>query len=160
MKYYYPVDRSTKANNIIAPKFRIASSHGATNYLTYDAAFRRCASYQEKGYPAGRWRLPTVAEIMYITKLSTDGVIVRLFGSTTNGGTSEYWCNSGYISVRDGTDAASKQPPIAYPGVTSRSGNTYVRCVYDEWYWSGMKVNNTDVSTVAVDQFTWGDIAR
>ena len=160
LKYYYPVDRSDKANNIIAPKFRIASSHGATNALTYDAAFRRCASYQEKGYPAGRWRLPTVAEIMYITKLSTDGVIARLFGGTDNGGTSEYWCNSGYVSVRDGTDANSKLPPTPYPGVTSRSGDTYVRCVYDEWYWSGIKVNNTDVSTVTQTQFTWGDIER
>ena len=163
LKYYYPVDRSSKANNIIAPKFRIASSHGATNALTYDAAFRRCASYQEKGYPAGRWRLPTVAEIMYITKLSTDGVIVRLFGSSSssnNGETSEYWCNSGYISVHDGTDDSSKLPPTAYPGVTSRSGNTYVRCVYDEWYWSGIKVNGTDVSTVSQNQFTWGDIER
>ena len=153
LSYYYPVDRSNEANNVIAPKFRVASSHGATNALTYANAFRRCASYQEAGYPAGRWRLPTVAEVTYAMKLSADGKITRLFGGTTNGGTSEYWCNSGYIMVYDGTDAASKQAPVAYPGVTSRSGNTYVRCVYDEWYWGSDKVANTST-------FTWGDAAR
>lgn len=164
LTYYYPVNRDNAANNIIAPKFRIASSHGATNALTYEAAFRRCASYQEKGYPAGRWRLPTVAEIMYITKLSADGKIQRLFGSSGtkyNGGTSEYWCNSGYVSVHDGEDAASKQPPTPYPGVTSRTGDTYVRCVYDNWYWDGMTLNGNDISTVTpLGTFKWGDVPR
>lgn len=153
LSYYYPVDRSFAANNIIAPKFRVASSHGATNALNYASAFRRCASYQEAGYPAGRWRLPTVAEVTYAMKLNADGKIDRLFGSKTNGGTSEYWCNSGYISVYDGTDAASKQAPIAYPGVTKTSGNVYVRCVYDDWYWGDGKI--ADLRT-----FTWGDMTR
>ncbi len=164
LTYYYPVDRRESANNIIAPKFRVASSHGATNALTYDAAFRRCASYQENGYPAGRWRLPTVAEIMYITKLSADGMIIRLFGSGSandNGKTSEYWCNSGYVSVRDGNNTASKLPPTPYPGVTSRSESTYVRCVYDDWYWEKMTYNNIDISKLTNKAtFTWGDVPR
>ena len=151
LSYYYPVDDASAADNIIAPSFRIASSHGATTALSYANAFRRCASYQEKGYPAGRWRLPTVAEISYITKLSTDGKIVRLFGSTTNGSTSDYWCNSGYMTVYDGTNAASKTPPVSHPGATS--GNKYVRCVYDEWYWGSEKIAN-------LQTFTWGDVAR
>ncbi len=151
LSYYYPVDDASAADNIIAPSFRIASSHGATTALSYANAFRRCASYQEKGYPAGRWRLPTVAEISYITKLSTDGKIVRLFGSTTNGSTSDYWCNSGYMTVYDGTNAASKTPPVSHPGETS--GNKYVRCVYDEWYWGSEKIAN-------LQTFTWGDVAR
>ena len=155
LRYYYPVDRSEAANNIIAPKFRVASSHGATNALTYANAFRRCASYQEAGYPAGRWRLPTVAEVTYAMKLNADGKIERLFGSGTqanNGKTSAYWCNCGYILVHDGNDAASKLPPEPYPGVTDRD-DTYVRCVYDEWYWGSGKIG--DLAT-----FTWGDAPR
>lgn len=158
LTYYYPVDPSTNANNIIAPKYRVASSHGATTTLSYQYAFRRCASYQEKGYPAGRWRLPTVAEVSYITKLNADGMIVRLFGSTSNGETTDYWCNSGYVTVYDGTDAASKQAPVVHTGT---SGSKYVRCVYDEWYWDGIKYNGTDYTTVTpLTTFKWGDIER
>lgn len=158
LSYYYPVDPDERANNIIAPKYRVASSHGATTQLTYANAYRRCASYQEKGYPAGRWRLPTVAEITYITKLNADGMIVRLFGNTTNNSTTDYWCNSGYVSVYNGTNAASKQAPVVHTGT---SGSKYVRCVYDEWYWEGIKYNGTDCTTVTpLTTFKWGDIAR
>ena len=151
LSYYYPVNNDSSADNIIAPSFKVASSHGATSTLSYANAFRRCASYQEKGYPAGRWRLPTVAEISYITKLNADGKIVRLFGSTTNNQTTDYWCNSGYVTVYDGTNAASKQAPVPHPGETS--GNKYVRCVYDEWYWGSEKISS-------LTTFTWGDVAR
>ena len=156
LSYYHPVDPSTNADNIIAPKYRVASSHGATTTLSYAYAFRRCASYQEKGYPAGRWRLPTVAEVSYITKLNADGKIVRLFGSTNNGDTTDYWCNSGYVTVYDGTDEISKQAPVAHTGT---SGDKYVRCVYDEWYWDGMTYNEDDVTTVTpLTTFRWGDM--
>ena len=153
LTYYYPVDPDTKANSIIAPKYRVASSHGATTDLTYANAFRRCASYQEKGYPAGRWRLPTVAEVSYITKLNADGKIVRLFGNTTNGSQTNYWCNSGYITVYGGN---STNAPVPHIGDTS--GSRYVRCVYDEWYWDGIKYNGTDYTTVTpLTTFKWGD---
>ena len=149
LSYYHPVDNSTSVDNIIAPEVRIASSHGATTTLNYQYAFRRCASYQEKGYPAGRWRLPTVAEIMYITKLSSDGRIATLFGG--GGSNSDYWCNSGYVRVYN-----SGASPRAFTGTT---GNKYVRCVYDEWYWDGIKYNGTDHTTVTpLTTFKWGDI--
>lgn len=159
LTYYYPVDRN--ASNIIAPKFRVASSRGTTQPVTYANAFRRCASYQEYGYPAGRWRVPTAAEIQYITKLSTDGMIERLFGTSNNNETSDYWCNDGYITVYDGTNAASKTPPVLHPGVTSKNSNTWVRCVYDDWYWDDMKLNGEDVSQVTPKTtFKWGDMSR
>lgn len=158
LSYYYPVDPDGKADNIIAPKYRVASSHGATTVLSYANAFRRCASYQEKGYPAGRWRLPTVAEVSYITKLNADGMIVRLFGNSTNDSKSDYWCNSGYVTVYNGTDAASKQAPVPNTGT---SGTKYVRCVYDEWYWDGITYDGNDYTTVTpLTTFKWGDIAR
>ena len=154
LSYYYPVDHSSKANNIIAPKFRIASSRGATSPMTYANAFRRCASYQEFGYPAGRWRLPTVAEVMYIAKLNADGKIERLLGGGSNS-TTDYWCNNGYVTVNNTT---SDPPQMNY---STPSGTKYVRCVYDDWYWNGMEYNGNDVSTVSpVTTFKWGDIQR
>ena len=148
MTYYYPSDNSSDADNIIAPRFRIASSRGATGPMYYDNAFRRCATYQEDGYPAGRWRVPTKAEIEYIAKLNADGKIDMLLGSET--GTSDYWCNSGYVRVKMGV------APIYYP-LTSNDGPTFVRCVYDDWYWSA-----TDSPRIQTgrNNFRWGDQLR
>lgn len=153
LSYYYPVDHTSKANNIIAPKFRIASSRGATQPMTYANAFRRCASYQEFGYPMGRWRLPTVAEVMYIAKLNADGKIERLLGGGTSG-TTDYWCNNGYVTVNN----TNNDPPEM--NYSTPTGTKYVRCVYDDWYWSGMTLNGNDVSQVSKTTATWGDIAR
>ena len=57
--------------NMIAPKFRLASGYavlvtGATEVRTLENLKKRCASYQEDGYPAGRWRLPTLSEFQII----------------------------------------------------------------------------------------------
>ena len=81
ISYYYPAG-GAEYDYFIAPKFRIASSFGSTQPMTFDNAKRRCSSYQEDGYPAGRWRLPTVAEITYMAQLTTDGLIPRLLGGS------------------------------------------------------------------------------
>lgn len=148
MTYYYPVDNSSASDNIIAPRFRIASSKGATNPMTYPNAFRRCATYQEDGYPAGRWRVPTKAEIEYIAKLNADGKIDMLLGSSS--GTTDYWCNSGYVTVEMG------QTPI-YTEYSGETTNRYVRCVYDDWYWSN--TTNPRIEN-GRNNFRWGDEAR
>jgi hypothetical protein len=149
MTYYYPSNNSSDSDNVIAPRFRIASSKGATQPMTYPNAFRRCATYQEDGYPAGRWRVPTKAEIEYIAKLNADGKIDRLLGSES--GTTDYWCNSGYVTVEIG------QTPI-YNVYSGESTTRYVRCVYDDWYWS-----NTTYPRIAQgsrNNFRWGDQLR
>ena len=145
--YYYPAG-GAEYDNFIAPKFRIASSFGSTQPTSYDNAKRRCASYQEDGYPAGRWRLPTVAEITYMAQLTTDGLIPRLLGGDT-GGNTDYWSNNGYVSVPDGTSSAA---PTASTGTSS---TRYVRCVYDDWYWE-----DTVYERVTKTTFTWGDQNR
>ncbi|MCH5335754.1 MAG: hypothetical protein J1D86_08160 [Alistipes sp.] len=77
---YYPTDESGMKDNYVAPKLRIASSFGNTGgNFGAEMARRRCAAYQEGGYPAGRWRLPTRAEIEFISQLSRDGRIPLLF---------------------------------------------------------------------------------
>lgn len=146
---YYPSIMDASGDNIIAPKIRIASSHGKTSTLSYANALRRCATYQEDGYPAGRWRVPTKAEIMYMAQLNTDKKIPRLLGSSTNGTTTDYWCNSGYVTVVNGNGTSD---PVYSSGKT---GDKYVRCVYDEWFWE-----NTQYPTVTKTTFTWGDQKR
>ena len=148
LTYYYPAG-GEEYTNFIAPKFRIASSFGATMPVTVDDSKRRCASYQEDGYPAGRWRLPTAAEITYMAQLTTDGLIPRLLGGSTGSGTTDYWSNNGYVTVADGTNTAA---PVPHTGGT---GTKYVRCVYDEWYWE-----DTVYETVTKTTFTWGDQSR
>ena len=141
---YYPTIETQDGWNIIAPKFRIASSYGVTNDISYANAQKRCASYQEDGYPAGRWRLPTQAETEFIVRLSADGVIPVLFSPGNN-----YWC------------AGGRANPIQGGGVTitpSTGNNTGpVRCVYDEWYWENSAYPRLPGNTVT---FTWGDAAR
>ena len=77
---YYPTEETDSKANVIAPKLRIASSYGSVRSNLHRAgARRRCAAYQEAGRPAGRWRLPTLAEIKYISRLSAKGRIPQLF---------------------------------------------------------------------------------
>lgn len=136
LKYYYPT--APASDKIIAPKFRIASSYGVTSEITYANAQKRCAFYQEDGYPAGRWRMPTPAEIKYMIQFANEGKITVLL-------TPGYYYWSGYqntaYTYEDG-DIDSKT-----------SGSAYVRCVYDEWYWGSEKA--CDIET-----FTWGDEPR
>ena len=148
LSYYYPVGTDTSFNKMIAPRIRIASSFGATVYMTYYDAFRRCASYQESGYPAGRWRIPTKAEIEYIAKLNSDDMIPLLLGSSS--GTTDYWCNSGYMRVEQG------KTPTYYQATTTSEG--YVRCVYDDWYWS--ESTRSHLPADKINTFTWGDMLR
>lgn len=142
--YYYPTDTSTAASNMISPQFRIASSYGVTSGISFDNAQRRCASYQEDGYPAGRWRVPTTAELKYIVQLSAKGYITILFN---NGG--NYWAADGKIWVPNSSSGT----------VTQGSGNSaFVRCVYDDWYWGAERLVTSGATTLT--SFTWGDMPR
>ena len=133
LTYYYPA-RQEDADNVVAPAFKIASSWGVTYDISFESAQKRCASYQENGYPAGRWRVPTEAEIAYVVSLSHDEKIPELFDGT-------YFASSGnyYNSSRN--------------DFTGSGGAQAVRCVYDVWYWGDDKIENPN-------RFTWGDEPR
>lgn len=134
LQYYYPTRKDNP--NFIAPKFRIVSAYGRMGSGNYSVADleKRCATYQEAGYPAGRWRLPTGAELQYIGQLCGDGVIPLLFntGATYNSANGAYSYQNGNFS-HVGTQNAS------------------TRCVYDEWYWQ----DKCDPTV-----YTWGDAPR
>ena len=113
---------------MLAPVFKIASSYGKTTQVTYQNAVRRCAAYQENGYPAGRWRIPTKGEIEFIVQRSTGGDIPTLF----DGG---YWASNGQSYSSSNTN----NPWSGTAGNISGNTTNYVRCVYDVWYWGDDK---------------------
>ena len=105
--YYYPTLTSSEYANYIAPKFRICSGYGRLNNGTVDnrdEAERRCAAYQEDGYPAGRWRLPTRAELEFIGRLCADDLIPTLFSNKS------YWAaSSAFTYSTNGTFTETKR---------------------------------------------------
>lgn len=117
---YLPADVNVNPK-MISPEFMFASSYGqCPAFINKEKAERRCATYQEDGYPAGRWRLPTEAEVKYAIQLYNWEVIPQLFSENVN-----YWSANGKIN-----------------GNGVNNGNSYyngeqvaVRCVYDTWYW-------------------------
>lgn len=144
MSYYHPTDETSRTSNMISPQFMIASSYGKTTDLNKGNAKKRCAAYQEDGYPAGRWRIPTQAEIEYIVQLSAWGIIPVLFGTAGSYSGTTYWSANGAITVVPGNGTAT--------AVNNPNSNSsyYVRCVYDTWYWT---------DKCDKDEFTWGDKA-
>lgn len=110
----------TDSRKVVSPGFLIASSYGKTTSVGFDRAKERCASYQENGYPAGRWRLPTEGEIAYLVALSNNGFVPNMF----NG---DYWASS--QRYYDSTNSRFS------PNNGTDTGEHAVRCVYDVWYW-------------------------
>ena len=113
-------------------QFRLASGYAvlhsqAAEARTLENLKKRCASYQEDGYPAGRWRLPTRAEFQFIMTQIALGNLPTVYISGT-----EYWCAHG-----TGTPQANGTIRMDYIGYDG-SGHS-VRCVYDEWYWDSVQ---------------------
>ena len=128
LTHYRPTD-PTGTENMISPEFLVASSYGAVGddyYFNLETAVKRCASYQENGYPAGRWRVPTAAEIKFIVGLSVDGIIPSLFTFGRND-TEGYWSANGKVIGN-----TQGRPEL---NTNYNYRDTAVRCVYDIWYW-------------------------
>ena len=146
LEYYYPTSTEANSYQVIAPKFRIASKLGGYSNSDPDGAALRCASYQEHGFPAGRWRLPTTAEVLYIIELQRLGKIQQLFyGGTT------------YFSATDRVATDDNNNYTLQYGLGENRAS--VRCVYDEWYWGSEReaIKNSSYNNYGGYQFTWGD---
>ena len=143
--------------NMIAPKFRLASGYAvlstsSSTVQTLENLKKRCASYQEDGYPAGRWRLPTRAEFQFIMTQIDLGNLPEVYLEETT-----YWCAHGMGTPNNGVIN------MKYVGYDS-SGHS-VRCVYDEWYWENSETyrlgaTNANGTFTPSDTFTWGDMPR
>ena len=146
LQYYYPTSTEANSYQVIAPKFRIASKLGGYSRSDPAGAALRCASYQEHGFPAGRWRLPTTAEVLYIIELQRLGKIQQLFyGSTT------------YFTATDRVATDDNNNYTLTTGIGTSQAS--VRCVYDEWYWGSEReaIKNSSYDNFGGYQFTWGD---
>ena len=146
LTWYYPTDRnSDRTANMLAPSYRVSSKFNGTEFspIAMPYAEYRCAAYQEDGFPAGRWRLPTKAEVHFIAQLSAKGFIELLFN---NGGV--YWSANGAIKVNGEKveDDSSK--------------TALLRCVYDSWYWDKVDGLNGDPRWPDRTKFVWGDKER
>ena len=109
----------TDLDNIIAPVFMLASEWGrqGSGTSSFETVAHRCATYQEAGYPAGRWRLPTEAEVAFCANLQANGFIGQVFKNGT------YWVSNGRTVQVSGSTVS-----------VGGTGNS-TRCVYDIWYW-------------------------
>ena len=121
--------------NIIAPRFLVSSALNANSGLTFDTAVKRGATYQEAGYPAGRWRLPSEAEIAFIVARQRDGVIPNLYATNTF-----YWSGSGrlvYVPASSSTPISFYTPAEAASSGLEGGDDTTFSCrfVYDLWQW-------------------------
>lgn len=151
LKYYYPTSGADSTKNMIAPKFRIASSYGvlhtsATASMSLDGMRKRCASYQEDGYPAGRWRLPTEAEFKFILSQVDKKSLPNIYVPNT-----PYWCAHG-VGIPQGEGKVE----MKYVQQYGNDEGCSTRCVYDEWYWG----SEPALTGTAKSTFTWGDEPR
>ncbi|MBQ6016020.1 MAG: hypothetical protein IJL22_06950 [Bacteroidales bacterium] len=120
-----------KDRSLISPRFLISSALNANTGLTWEQVVKRGATYQEAGYPAGRWRLPSEAEIAFIVARQRDGVIPNLYATNTF-----YWAGSGRL-VYVPADANASISFYTTTEAASQTSDTTFSCrfVYDLWYW-------------------------
>ncbi len=152
MENYYPAAEDDDHKVFVAPSFRIASSFGTSSAMDRDDAIYRCAVYQEDGYPAGRWRLPTEAEVFYMITLSQKGKIPTLFSAEERMSAGGYWSANGVVFPL--TSGEVETCTISQAG-NYNGGSHWARCVYDEWFWA-----NTAHERASITVWTWGDEER
>ena len=159
LKYYYPTEDFGNSFQIIAPKFRVVSFNNASGKeCTAVSAAMICASLQEDGFPAGRWRLPTIAEVQYIIYLQGQGAIQEIFSSSSSCYATASYGNADK-SRRITLSLNETNKSLIWNNVAEKIS---VRCVYDDWYWGSereaVKATGTAANTPGGEYaFTWGD---
>lgn len=145
LRWYYPTENSSRTENMVAPSYRISSKFSGIEFGKLDKKYAeyRCAAFQEDGFPAGRWRLPTKAEINFIGMLSAKGFFEFLFNDND-----VYWSANGAVMV-SGSSVDYVDSPTAL-----------LRCVYDSWYWDKIDGLEGDPRQPQRDVFVWGDKER
>ena len=142
LEVYYPTDETSRTENMIAPAYRISTKLSGTytnTKISKEQALYRCAAFQENGFPAGRWRLPTMAEISFSSQLSANNVYDPQFSK-------EYWSANGVVYVDDASGSVTPRP---------NATEAFVRCVYDSWYWGDDRVLDSEGLPSI---FAWGDV--
>lgn len=140
--------RNEEDRSIIAPRFLVSSGMTEllvgqipTEFINFE---KRAATYQEAGYPAGRWRLPTEAEVAFIAARQSDGTIPDIFNRDV-----PYYCASGRWVIIPTTGDLQFGVDTDYQ-ITVWGSRYYIyelldaKFVYDLWYW-GDETSTTNV---------------
>ena len=157
LTYYYPTEISSRTKYMLAPSYRISSKFGGIEFgdITLEYAQRRCAAYQEDGFPAGRWRVPTLGEVSFVAQLSNKKQFAVLFNEK-----GYYWSAHGAVYIKE-NGAGIKEEPTR--------DKAMLRCVYDTWYWGEdqseydswrRREMPPDDPAMLRNQFVWGDKPR
>ena len=136
---------SDNYRSMIAPHILISSGLTEVSLNScahdYNSFAKRAATYQEAGFPAGRWRLPTEAEVAFIAARQYDKTIPAIFNTDVT-----YYTSSGRFVVipKNQSDGLKyftydQLNRVATACGYSR-GTTYAdlidaKFVYDVWYW-------------------------
>lgn len=142
LRYYYPTNESQDDEHafMVAPVFRMSSGATdpyigtyslrdvASDNLLRENARRRCAALQENGYPAGRWRIPTIGEMLFFRMLQKKNVLPEIFGKDGNEYRSHWTAQYLMKFDKDGSD-------VRMYAANDSQKHKWVRCVYDDWYW-------------------------
>ena len=134
--------------NVIAPRFLVSSglteillnttgrpTPGTNNSTLFLNFVKRGATFQEAGFPAGRWRLPTEAEVAFIASRQKDKTIPEIFNRNV-----PYFCSSGrwFIipdsgsEIQFGSDINQRYRSDSYNTIAE---DIDAKFVYDLWYW-------------------------
>lgn len=157
LEFYYPTIESEETMNMVAPLYRFASSYGtvgAGNLLatpnTRKLGRRRIATYQERQFASGRWRLPTYGELRLIVWLSVTQKIPTLFNDSQ-----DYLTAQGvYKVITKGTNKGALQK------VTDKTTYCNARGVYDDWYWDEEKNYILQSEEDGSYRYTLGDMPQ
>ncbi len=128
--------KASDASNYIAPEFICCSGLATGPALSVDDLAKRAALYQEAGYPAGRWRLMTEAELIFLAELQVNHIIPALFNQSDKAD-GVYAASNGTF-YRFNTDGTYTQEPS--------HSKAWARFVYDTWYW-GREQDTAAVTT-------------
>lgn len=153
-------------NKYIAPRFMFPAGRLGSNRInsnleqggSWRANAERCAAYQEGGYPAGRWRLPTEAEVAFCKQLQDEGYIDGMYYPGNR-----YWTASGTYYLDGAVIDPADEPNTRPTGNQNNGSGIYrtasSRCVYDLWYW-GEEPYNNDKQPIALEDVEWVNPAK
>lgn len=112
-----------ESNQIVSPRFVIASQWGIASTHTYSDAQKRCYNYKEGPYQVDHsWRMPTLAEIQFINALQYDknSAVKKLLQGDEYWSACQYWYyNISGVSNEEGFSEGDSKT------------STYIRCVHD-----------------------------
>lgn len=128
--------------NVISPWYMLSSNMNMVQVSpTFEEAIRRGETYQDSGYPAGRWRLPTEAEIAFVVSRQAEHVSPVIFKWNQ-----WYWTGNGSIILVPEENSDNLVFRIWRLTETQKHSTIAVphRFVYDLWYWGNVAMNPTN----------------